>query len=239
MTLYIGTSGWCYQHWKNVFYPRDINSKDFLKYYAEYFATVEINNSFYKMPTQEVLKEWLNTVPKNFKFSVKASRYITHMKKLKDPSESLVNLFKAIKVLDDKLGPILFQLPPRWRCNLQRLDSFCKLLPKSYKYVFEFRDTSWFNIEVYDLLKEHNIALCIYNLNDYVSPLEVTADFIYVRLHGPGDAYKGKYNYESLRSWAEIICKWNKSGKEVSCYFNNDELGYAAQNALELSRIIK
>lgn len=236
--IHIGTSGWHYQHWRNTFYPEELASEDWLDYYTQHFHTVEINNSFYQLPEEKTLKQWRGKVPEGFSFTVKASRYITHQKKLKDPQQSLPSLLERIAILGDKLGLILFQLPPRWHCNPERLGEFLAALPEDYRYVFEFRDRSWFNPEVYELLATHQAAFCIYDLAGELSPKEVTADFIYVRLHGPDDAYQGQYSTQTLSGWAGAFSTWTSQGKEVYCYFNNDQFGYAARDARHLQSMI-
>jgi uncharacterized protein YecE (DUF72 family) len=236
--LHIGTSGWHYKHWKGPFYPEEMNENDFLDFYAERFHTVEINNSFYNLPEAKTLRQWRDMVPKKFIFSVKASRYITHMKKLKDLNKSLSTLLRRLKSLGDKMGPILFQLPPKWNVNVERLKSFLDTLPEKNQYAFEFRDHSWFEQEVYGTLTEHDAAFCIYELAGTISPLKVTADFIYIRLHGPGSAYEGSYSEKTLKNWAGNIAKWTRDGKTVYCYFDNDQDGYAPKNSLTLQEII-
>ena len=235
--IHIGTSGWHYSHWQGVFYPEEMAKKEFLKYYADHFQTVEINNSFYQLPKKETLSSWRNSVPSGFIFTVKASRYITHMKKLKDPSEPLHTLLETVEVLGDKLGPILFQLPPRWQFNPQRFDNFLDSLPANHRYAFEFRDPRWFNTSAYAMMSKHRAAFCIYELAGLLSPKEVTADFIYIRLHGPGEAYQGEYDTDALAGWAGAFYTWAKQGKEIFCYFDNDEAGYAAQDALRLQKM--
>ncbi|NGX27543.1 MAG: hypothetical protein K940chlam6_01481, partial [Chlamydiae bacterium] len=141
-------------HWKGPYYPKDLPAKDFLSQYAEDFQTVEVNNTFYKLPEISTLKHWKGTVPKDFIFSVKASRYITHVKKLKDPKSSLKKFFSRMEYLKKNLGVILFQLPPKWGLNLERFETFLQALPKGYRYAFEFRETSWLSKDVYKLLKK-------------------------------------------------------------------------------------
>jgi uncharacterized protein YecE (DUF72 family) len=161
------------------------------------------------------------------------------MKKLKEPKESLNNFLDRVSLLRDKLGIVLFQLPPNWNFNEERLRTFLGLLPDEYNYTMEFRDTSWINETTYEILRENNIAFCIYELAGYVSPVEVTADSVYIRLHGPGEnKYQGKYDSETLHNWAESISQWAETGKEVYCYFDNDQAGYAAMNAAELREIL-
>jgi uncharacterized protein YecE (DUF72 family) len=237
--VHVGTSGWHYGDWAGPFYPKDLPKKKFLPFYAEHFHTVEINNSFYRLPKEETLKAWRKSVPPGFVFTVKASRYITHMKKLKDPKDALSSFLERVQALGDKLGPILFQLPPRWRFNPERFYDFLETLPTRHRYAVEFRDQSWQNPSVYEAMKLFGIAFCIYDLNGYLSPKEITADFIYIRLHGPKGAYRGKYNIQTLSGWAGAISAWTNQGREVFCYFDNDEAGYAAQNALRLQEMME
>ena len=236
--IFIGTSGWHYDHWKGPFYPGRISSKEMLPFYSNHFLSAEINNSFYRLPQKAILEHWKNTVPSGFVFSLKASRYITHMKKLKDPSRAVPPLLETAAVLGKKLGPILFQLPPRWRINLDRLDAFLRFLPDDFRYAFEFRDPSWFSEGTYKILAKCNAAFCIYHLAGRLSPKEITAGFVYVRLHGPGEAYQGQYDARTLSGWARALSTWRSEGKEIFCYFDNDQAGYAAQDALRLSEMI-
>lgn len=232
--IHIGTSGWHYMHWKGPYYPQGLSAKDFLPQYAEDFSTVEINNTFYKLPEITTLKHWQDSVPKEFIFSVKASRYITHVKKLKDPKSSLKRFFSRIAHLKKNLGVILIQLPPKWPLNLERFKAFLQALPKGYRYAFEFRETSWLCEEVYALLKKRGHALCLYELEGEKTPRLVTAKFAYIRLHGPKGAYQGSYSARSLDKWAQQFLEWSKKGIEVFCYFDNDEKGYAPKNAQTL-----
>lgn len=232
--IYIGTSGWHYPHWVGPFYPSGMASEEFLPFYTRHLNTVEINNTFYQLPALHTLREWERETPNNFLFTCKGSRFITHMKKLKDPEYSIPRFFETISVLRPKLGPILFQLPPRWRMNVSRLEEFLNALPKPFRYAFEFREESWFAQPVYDLLTKYHAAFCLYNLAGRWSPEIVTTDFVYIRLHGPGEAYQGKYRAPTLRLWADKCHTWAKSGKDVYCYFDNDQDGYAPINALDL-----
>lgn len=236
--IHIGTSGWHYKHWVGPFYPQSLPKKEFLSYYTNHFHTVEINNTFYHLPSKETLEAWRKGTPKRFLFACKGSRFITHMKKLKDPEQSFQKFFEAIQVLGSKLGPILFQLPPRWKINLERLESFLKVLPKQHRFAFEFRDDSWFQQETYDLLRQYHAGLCVYHLAGRVAPIEVTANFVYIRLHGPGDSYQGEYGVKGLRPWATRCVAWVQSGIDVFCYFDNDEAGYAVKDALELRKLV-
>jgi uncharacterized protein YecE (DUF72 family) len=236
--IHIGTSGWHYDHWHGSFYPDEINKEAFLEYYAKFLNTVEINNTFYQMPTKKTLETWRDTVESDFIFSVKASRYITHMKKLREPEKSVDRFLERISFLRGKLGPILFQLPPHWSINIERLSSFLSFLPKKHRYTFEFRDESWFETEVYELLVEHNASFCIYDLDGCLSPKEITADYVYVRLHGPDGPYKGKYSKKQLAGWAGAFASWAQKVGEIYCYFDNDQAGFAAENAMELDAML-
>jgi uncharacterized protein YecE (DUF72 family) len=234
----IGTSGWHYTHWRGPFYPPDLRAADMLAWYLKRFDTVEINNSFYRLPTRETFAAWRRATPAQFCFAVKGSRYITHRKRLKDPQPALERLLPAAEALGRKLGPILFQLPPRWSRNIERLADFLDALPARRRYAFEFRDPSWHDAAVYRLLNKHNAAFCIYELDGFVSPVEVTADFVYVRLHGPGRKYEGDYAPHALAAWAAHIRGWRRTLAAVYVYFDNDQAGYAAKNAAELKALV-
>ena len=199
---------------------------------------MEINNTFYRLPSERALETWRDTVPSGFIFAVKGSRFITHLKKLKDPARSLAPFVDRIALLGEKLGPILFQLPPRWHFDAARLAAFLTALPATHRYTLELRDRSWINASALDLLSSHGVAFCIYELDGYLSPREVTADFVYIRLHGPGGPYQGQYDPRTLSAWAEAMAAWSRQGLEVFCYFDNDEAGFAARNALQLQALL-
>ncbi len=237
--LYIGTSGWNYNHWKKNFYPDGLKQNKWLEFYSDRLKSVEINNSFYHLPNTKTLKNWRDITPKNFIFSVKGSRYITHMKKLKAPKTSSRKFFTRVKHLKKKMGPVLFQLPPHWSYNKKRFQRFIKAMPEKYRYTFEFREKSWWNDEVLNLLKEHNAAFCIYELAGTLTPKEVTADFVYIRLHGPDGKYQGNYSKKQLSGWAGVITAWLKENKDVYVYFDNDDSGYAVKNAQQLQEMMK
>lgn len=236
--VYIGTSGWNYKHWLGPFYPPKFPASEMLEFYAQYFNTVELNNTFYHLPTIKAFKSWRQGVPDNFRFAVKGSRFTTHMKKLKAPKASTEKFFNRVKYLKEKTGPILFQLPPRWRVNLERLHAFLEALPSDYRFVFEFREPSWFSEPVYEELRQHNCALCLYHMMGYDSPAEITADFVYVRLHGTESTYGGSYARAALQHWAKRIKQWQAEDKPVYFYFNNDPEGHAVKNALTLRSLI-
>jgi uncharacterized protein YecE (DUF72 family) len=237
--LRIGTSGFHYKHWLGTFYPEKLSASKMFDFYMQHFDTVEINNTFYKLPKIEMLEGWRKATPKDFLFSVKASRFLTHNKKLKEPHHALENFLPRAEALGRKLGPILFQLPPKWRVNVERFAEFLEALPTYHRYTFEFREPTWEHDEIYALLRKHNAAYCIYELAGYVSPLQVTTDFVYVRLHGPTmSKYAGSYSSKALAMWAARIEKWTAERRSVFIYFDNDQAGYAAKNALELKRTL-
>jgi uncharacterized protein YecE (DUF72 family) len=235
----IGTSGFHYKHWVGPFYPAKTPASKMLDFYLQHFDTVELNNSFYRLPTTEAFDAWRESTPAKFIFAVKASRFITHNKKLKDPEHALDNLLPRAAHLGPKLGPILFQLPPHWRVNPERLQSLLEILPRDLRYAFEFRELSWISPTIISILKKFNAAFCIYELAGYHSPLQVTADFAYVRLHGPENGkYQGSYRREKLQSWICHIEAWAKHLKAIYIYFDNDQHGYAPANALTLKSML-
>ncbi len=236
--IHIGTSGWHYEHWRGPFYPVDLPKTQFLRYYAERFQTVEINSSFYRLPSQETLLKWRETTQEGFLFAVKASRFITHMKKLKEPERTLPPFLGTVDALGQKLGPILFQLPPSWGFHAERFSAFLSALPHGLRYAFEFRNPSWFNDQAYKAMAERGVAMCIFDLAGFQSPREVTGELVYLRLHGPKGAYRGQYDERVLRGWANAIHAWARTGKEVYCYFDNDEAGYAARDAYRLRELL-
>lgn len=237
--LHIGTSGWHYSHWRGPFYPEDLPDDEMLGFYVQHFQTVEINNSFYHLPGRQTFKSWHDQTPAGFLFAVKASRYITHMKKLRNPESATEKFFDHVHGLGKKTGPILFQLPPRWHCDAGRLQAFLETLPQGYRFAFEFRDPTWFTAEVSDLLRKHHAALCVYDLAGQQSPKELTAGFAYLRLHGPAEQkYSGRYTRPQLRQWMDLCAEWLESGaRQVFVYFDNDQSGYAALNAAEMQEM--
>jgi uncharacterized protein YecE (DUF72 family) len=245
--ILIGTSGWHYPHWKGPFYPEKLPARRMLIFYAERFTTVEINNSFYRLPSEAAFRAWAATTPPGFTFAVKGSRFITHNKKLKDADQTVPRLISAVAGLGLKLGPILFQLPPAWGLNLGRLAAFLEALPAgsavdaapALRYAFEFRNESWFDERVYELLATASAAFCIYDLAGRRSPLAATAAHVYVRLHGPGAPYEGSYDDATLAGWAERMLGWAGEGRVVYCYFDNDQHGYAVRDALRLRALVE
>lgn len=238
MAIYIGTSGWGHDHWRGPFYPREISGKHLFDYYSARFNTVEINNSFYRLPTEATVDAWRDAAPDGFVFSMKASQYLTHKKRLINPERYLPRMIDVAKRLGAKLGPLLFQLPPSFHRKDERLQGLFEVLPPDLRYAVEFRDASWFDEAVRDLLSSRGVAFCIFEFGDLISPQWVTADFVYVRMHGPVGPYLGSYSRQRLEQWAARIASWDKQGKDVFLYFNNDESGYAPHNAVELRALL-
>jgi len=199
---------------------------------------VEINSSFYHLPKPAVCENWRKRTPEGFIFAVKASRFITHIKRLNNCTEPLARFFNSIKPLAEKCGPVLFQLPPGLKKDIPRLEVFVVSLPKEYRYTFEFRNETWYDKDLFSLLDSNSIGFCIHDLPDMVSPIEVTGGFAYVRFHGAELKYSSPYSDEELAGWAERMKQWTQSGKDVFAYFNNDAGGYAVNNALTLSRLL-
>jgi uncharacterized protein YecE (DUF72 family) len=232
----IGTSGWHYQHWRGIFYPPKLPSSGMLDWYARSFSTVEINHTFYRLPTEEALLRWREIAPAGFIFALKGSRFITHIKRLRDPERAVALFFSRVELLQEKLGPILFQLPPNWSANLKRLEKFLVALPRVYHYAVEFRDFTWYTPAIYDLLRKYNVALCLHDWRDTKWPMELTADFTYIRFHGPSGRYHGNYNPKVLKGWADRIEQWRTQLSHIYVYFNNDQDGYALKNAETLKK---
>lgn len=236
----IGTSGWSYNHWEGPFYPKSLSKQQWLAFYAQHFSTVELNASFYRLPQKSTFAKWRASTPKNFIFAVKASRFLTHVKKLNEPEEPWGLLFERATALRSKLGPVLFQFPPNWRQNLDRLDKFLKILPEEQEYAFEFRHPSWFNQNTYQLLKgKRTAALCIADSPRYPCFFEITAPFTFIRMHGGQELYGSKYSDKELKKLAQKIKQYQKEGLKIYAYFNNDAYGYAIENALTLREMLK
>ncbi len=234
----IGTSGWIYRHWKGRFYPEGLPSKDWLEFYCRYFDTVELNSPFYRIPSRQVFESWNRRTPEGFLFAVKASRLITHKKRLRDVNEELNWFFFNTEGLGDKRGCILFQTPPSLKADPHLLEEFLKLLPPG-TYAFEFRHPSWFDPSIYDLLKAFGATLCVADSPNFPQVKLIVGDFLYLRLHGSQRLYSSLYTYEELKEWASFIKEALDLGvKKVFCYFDNDYEAYAVRNALELKEIL-
>lgn len=230
----IGTSGWTYEHWLGRFYPEEARGESRLAQYARIFRSVEINATFYKLPTEKGMESWLADTPDDFVFTAKVSRFITHRKRLKDPEVHIPIFFGRIAAMKPKLGPLLIQLPPNFKADLERMGAFCDRLPPDYRYALELRHDSWWCDEVWEFMRERNLAFCLFHLAGRETPEMVTADFVYIRLHGPGAAYQGSYDDATLRRWEEKIQRWRGDGLDVFIYFDNDEKAYAAEDARRL-----
>lgn len=233
----VGTSGWHYAHWRGKFYPEDLPARQWLSFYSQHFSTVELNSTFYRQPLEKTIISWRDAVSPGFKFAVKASRYITHIKRLRDADESIAKFMTRIQLLDDKLGPLLYQLPPGLKRDDARLESFLALLPGDTEHVIEFRHESWLEEDVYTIMRRHHAAFCIYDMPAFRTPIAVTADFAYVRFHDKVQLYGGRYSDEELSWWTREI-KTLKA-ERVYAYFNNDADGFAIENALTLKHMLE
>ena len=237
--LFIGISGFYYPDWRGSFYPAKLTAQDYLPFYSTRFKSVEINNTFYRLPLESTLSRWHDVTPKDFVFALKASRFITHIKRLEEPAETVKAFLDRIGSLGSKLGPVLFQLPSRFPFNGDKLDAFCKALSRDFRYAFEFRDPGWFRQETCDILSHHNMAFCIYHYSGTLSPDAVTADFVYIRFHGPlKDPYRGAYPDEFLEEWAGKIRSWMKMVKAVYVFFDNTMEGHAAGDAMKMQLLL-
>jgi uncharacterized protein YecE (DUF72 family) len=236
--IHIGCSGWNYKHWRGTFYPAELPQKAWLDWYARYFQTVEINNSFYRLPEETTFERWREQSPADFVFAVKASRFLTHMKRLRDPDEPLERLLSHAKGLSRKLGPILYQLPPQFRIDVARLQRFLEALPRRRRHVIEFRDTSWYVPQVFELLEQHGVALCLHDKEGSAIDTPYIGPFVYVRFHGPSGRYHGSYSDTALSGWARTLARRSRNGLDVYAYFNNDPNADATRNAATLKRLI-
>lgn len=232
--LWIGTSGYVYPHWRRgVFYPEGLRQRDELGWYADRFRTVELNNPFYRLPAPESFDRWRDAVAEDFVFAVKASRYITHIRRLRETSDSLTLFLERAERLGSKLGPVLFQLPPTFPADLGVLRGFLEELPPRHRWVVEFRHPSWHTPAAYDALGERGVALCI-PVGGRVRPdLVTTAPFVYVRMHA-GEGAGGGFTTEQLEWWASRLRALDRAGKDRYVYFNNDPGGHAPHDARTL-----
>ena len=231
---YIGTSGWYYDDWRGRFFPEKLPKSQWLKYYADHFPTVELNNTFYRLPSEKAVISWYDVTPPGFVFSIKVSRFITHVKKLKDTVVALSNFMSRIGSLQEKLGPLLYQLPSGIHRNDGLLEDFLSSLPTGFRHFMEFRHESWLNEHVFDILRKHGAGLCVFDMPRLSCPVLATADFAYIRFHGHDNLYSSCYTDEELDNWAKNIVELSKELKTVYIYFNNDVAGYALKNAVTL-----
>ncbi|MFW6132533.1 MAG: DUF72 domain-containing protein [Planctomycetota bacterium] len=233
--LHVGTSGWQYRHWAGVFYPDDIPKKRWFEHYAATFDTVEINNTFYNLPKGETFDDWRRRAPEGFGFTLKFSRYGTHLKRLKDPSGTIGMFLDRAERLGEALGPILVQLPPNFNPDAERLAAFLDEAPRRHRWAVEFRNPDWLCERIYAVLRDHNAALVVHDLIDD-HPHVATADWVYLRFHGAGDG--GDYTPQALTASARRIKDHLSANRHVYAYFNNDAEGYAVANARDLRRYV-
>jgi uncharacterized protein YecE (DUF72 family) len=235
----IGCSGWNYKDWRGPFYPQDMPVKNWFAFYAQTFDTVEINNSFYRLPKPEVFAKWRDQAPPGFCYAVKASRYLTHNRKLNEPEAPLNLMIGNARHLEPHLGPLLYQLPPHWKLNRERLEYFLARLPSDLTHVLEFRDESWMTEEVLALLDAHGVAFCTHDMPGMKVPRWASGKAAYVRFHGGVSKYRGRYLDSALQSWADWMIEQEKSGRDVWAYFNNDYDADAIQDALTLRAMVR
>lgn len=237
--LHIGTSGWSYEDWEGRFYPEGIEKREMLNHYSDYFDTAEINATYYRLPFENMIKGWYRRAPEDFEFAVKGHRRITHYNKLLDVEDFLAKQLDRIDGLGEHLGPILWQLPPRLEKDVERLSHFLELLPDTYQYAIEFRNESWMDEEVYDLMRKHDVALVWISSRQMPAVCEATAPFIYVRFHGLDGGYKYEYSEEELKPWAGTIANQLLDNREAYIYFNNDYMARGPRNAQMLREMLE
>jgi len=237
-SVHIGCSGWQYRHWRGDFYPAGMPSSRWFEHYASRFDSVEINNTFYRLPEAETFAGWARRAPPRFVFAVKASRFLTHMKKLKDPAEPLERFFTRAVRLGPALGPVLYQLPPRWPVNIDRLGVFLETLPPKRRQAIEFRDPSWYTGDVFALLEKYRVALCLHDMAGSASGQLAVGPFVYVRFHGPAK-YSGRYSDEALARWVDWLVPHARGRRPIYAYFNNDAGGHAPRDAVRLRDAIE
>ncbi len=245
MSIYIGTSGYNYKHWANgVFYPNSLPQNRWLDYYSSYFNAVELNVSFYRLPKKETFQKWKGQTPSEFCFVAKGSRYITHIKRLKDSLAPLKRFFANAIGLGKKMALVLWQLPPHAKIDIERLTLFCKNIKETryatnIGHVFEFRHRSWFVEETYKVLRNNNFALCMAHSSRWPLEMQITADYIYLRFHGGEGIYDSNYPDRDLRKWADRVKEWQSKVKDIYAFFNNDAHCYAVKNGLRLKELVR
>jgi uncharacterized protein YecE (DUF72 family) len=238
-TIRIGTSGWEYGHWRGSFYPADLRRERWFEFYAERFDTVELNATFYRLPERRVFEGWAERAPAGFRYAVKASRYLTHVKRLRDPAEPLERLWSRATALGRHLGPMLYQLPPRWRPDRERLAGFLQALPPDRAQALEIRDPRWYRPQLTELLAERGVALCVHDMQGSAAPASAArGPIVYLRFHGAGQRYAGAYRPQVLGVWARRIVDWSAAGWPVWAYFNNDIGGHAVVDAERLREFV-
>ncbi len=237
--LAIGCSGFSYDHWRGTFYPEELSQHKWFGFYCTRFSSVELNVTFYRLPKPATFEKWRGETPEPFLFTVKGSRFITHVKRLVEPEEPLELFFGAALGLGDKLGAVLWQFPPGMAADAGRLDRFLTILDRfPVRNALEFRNGSWLNDDMIALCREHNAALCMADWPDFIDDLPLTADFVYLRRHGRGGDYATRYSRSELARDARRIRGYLNGGRDLFIYFNNDARGYAPENALELQEML-
>jgi uncharacterized protein YecE (DUF72 family) len=238
--IWIGTSGWTYPDWRGPFYPTEVPKKNWLRWYADQFRTTEVNGSFYRTPSPDTVREWRDCTPPDFFFAWKASKFITHWKRLNETCKNSLALMESrLTLLGPKAGPVLFQLPANFAADRERLARFIRMLPGHRRYAFEFRHPSWFEKPVIDLLTGENISLCLADHNQAPAPWIRTADHVYVRGHGPNGRYRDHYPDTTLRKWARQIRMWQREERHVYVYFDNDQKSAAPADARRLMELLQ
>ena len=236
---YIGCSGWHYEHWRGPYYPRGLPKSQWLRFYARQFTTVELNSSFYRLPSEKSFTTWREATPDDFVFAVKVSRFVTHIKRLRDSGSEVEKFLSRAGLLGEKLGPVLYQLPPNMKRNDEVLRSFVSSLPLEYQHVVEFRHESWIDDAVFDILRDYKIGLCVFDMPGSSCPFVATSDYAYVRLHGSAGLYSSCYSGEELSQWAQGIARLGRNLKATYIYFNNDAEAFAVKNAMALRNLLR
>lgn len=236
--IHVGCSGWVYRHWKEVFYPAGLPQKRWFEHYASEFDTVEINASFYRLPLASTFEGWRTKAPSGFRYAVKVNRFITHNKKLLDCAEPVDEFIGLVRRLGPALGPLLYQLPPSLHRNDERLASFLERLPPDLEHVVEFRHASWYGEDVLALLDRHGVGFVAHDLAGLISPRWSSGRTAYVRFHGTGGKYWGRYSQEQMQQWAEWLVSQSEAGRSCWAYFNNDIHGHALEDARSLKNAL-
>jgi uncharacterized protein YecE (DUF72 family) len=248
--LRVGCSGWNYKHWRGTFYPPELPARAWFSYYSRVFDTVEINNTFYRLPESSTFEAWRENAPAGFLYAIKASRFLTHMKRLRDPEEPVLRLFERACQLRQHFGPVLYQLPSSFHCDLKRLDDFLAILPRRLgelggtpatqplRHVFEFRHPSWYVAETHAVLHAHGAVMCLHDKHGSAVFEPLDTAFLYIRFHGPGGRYYGRYERRRMDDWAARLSEQWREGRDVFAYFNNDPEGMAPINAQELRALM-
>lgn len=234
----VGCSGWAYKHWRGLFYPEGLAHSRWFEHYAQEFDTVELNNSFYRLPKPETFAKWRDQAPPGFCYAVKANRFITQAKKLLDCDEPMARMMQAMEPLGDRTGPLLFQLPPSLKFNAERLEAFLGIIPDGIHNVFEFRDASWYRKETFELLERHGASFCVHDMAGSASPRLAVGPIAYIRFHGTAGKYVGRYTDAQVESWAQWSIEQAGHGRTVWCYFNNDIHGHAIEDARAMNSMI-